>query len=76
MSMQNAHSILAVLLLCAASLRAQEFQVSERSHQHNLWERRVQDVGPNGQAIERTESFTELATGLNYLDERNHVVQN
>jgi hypothetical protein len=43
------------------------YGVVEQGANHRVWERTVYEQGPNGTVIGRKHQVTELATGLNYL---------
>ena len=47
---------------------ATPYAVVSRDANSRVWERTVYESGPSGQAIPRKHRYTELATGLNYLD--------
>jgi hypothetical protein len=44
------------------------YQVIERGANHQVWERMVYQAGPNGTTVGKTNRYTELASGLNFLN--------
>lgn len=45
---------------------ATEYAVTGRGADHRVWSRTVWELGPYGEAVPRTQSFTELGTALHY----------
>src|SRR4051812_22713003 len=48
---------------------APDFQVTERGAHHSVWSKTVEEQLPDGKVVNRTHSYTELASGLNYWSE-------
>ena len=70
-------SIAAFLTLAAlphTAPAAPEPQIVERGPHHRVWERTVTETQPDGTTAERISSYTELATGLHYKNERGEWV--
>ena len=49
------------------------YSVVQRDANSQVWERTVYEVGPSGQAVPRVRSYTELATGLNFMQNGQYV---
>ena len=52
----------------AAPPSSAPYQVVERGAGHQVWQRTVQVAGPNGSVVSRTNRYTEIASGLNFLN--------
>ncbi len=73
---------LLVLLVATTSADAQErsgsdpaaekaaYTVAERGAHHKVWERIESELGPDGKPFPRKRSYTELATGMHFKNER------
>ena len=47
---------------------ATDYSIVERGPHHRIWERTVYEPAPDGSSVPRLHRYTELATGLHYLD--------
>src|SRR5690349_6723221 len=45
------------------------YAIMERGANHKVWARGVWEQDPSGQAVARTNAYTELATGMHYKNE-------
>lgn len=52
-----------------------EWIAAERGPHHRVWQRVEWETNALGRVVERTNSYTELATGLNYFDEATQAWQ-
>jgi len=68
MKHQSWHSL--AILFSALTVSAQVPVITERGPHHRVWERTITETRPDGTVAERKSSYTELATGLHYKNDR------
>ena len=52
-----------------------EPRIVERGPHHRVWERTITEGLPNGKTVERKSSYTEIATGMHYQNERGEWIE-
>jgi hypothetical protein len=69
-SMKTLWVIIALAGLSVTAIRAQEalYQVTERGANHRVWQRTIYETGPDGRPMPHVHQYTELTTGLHYLN--------
>src|ERR1700744_2386719 len=45
-----------------------DYQVVQQDANTRVWQRQINETGPNGEVAPRIEKYTEIASGLNYFD--------
>ncbi|MBI2927416.1 MAG: hypothetical protein HYY24_17100 [Verrucomicrobia bacterium] len=61
-------AVFSLIVLLALGARAQTPTVTERGPHHRVWQYVTQETDESGAVTEAIHSYTELATGLHYLD--------
>jgi hypothetical protein len=69
-SMKPSWVIIALVGISVTAIPAQEapYQVTERGANHRVWQRTIYETGPDGRPMPHVHQYTELATGLHYLN--------
>jgi hypothetical protein len=80
--MKISNTVLVIFAIGAIGLRAQtpsadsqttvppptDYQVVQSDANSRVWQRETHEIGPNGEITTNTQSYTELASGLNFLN--------